>query len=146
MLFTNPPPPKGIISMIKTKDIKQGLMIKASSHQIYEALMDSKKHAEFTGAPAKISRKVGGPISAHGDYISGQNLELVQDKKIVQSWRASDWPKEHFSTVTFLFKLTRGGTKIFFSHKRVPINQVKSITDGWETYYWRPLKQMLEKI
>jgi activator of HSP90 ATPase len=119
--------------MIKTKDIKQGLMIKASPRKVYEALMDSKKHAKFTGGPAKISRKVGGTFTAHGKYISGKNLELVQDEKIVQLWRGKGWPKEHFSTVTFLLKPTKGGTKLMFSHKGIPVKEVKNITSGWKT-------------
>ena len=131
--------------MLKTKDIKQGLMIKASPHDIYEALMDSKKHAAFTGAGAKISREVGGVFTAHDGYIEGTNLELVKDKKIVQRWRGSDWPAGHFSTVTYLLKPTEGGTKLMFSQKGVPTDQVKNISDGWKEYYWTPLKAMLEQ-
>lgn len=131
--------------MLKTKDIKQGLMIKASARAIYEALMDSKKHAKFTGSPAKISQKVGGKFTAYDKYISGVNLELVKDKKIVQSWRASNWPQIHYSKVTFLLKPTKGGTKLMFSHKGIPVKELKSIAWGWKTYYWHPLKLMLEK-
>ena len=131
--------------MIKTKDIKQGLMIKASTHEIYEALMDSKKHSTFTGDTAKISRKVGGKFTTFGGYSSGKNLELVKDKKIVQTWRASDWVQGHFSQVTFLLKPAKGGTKIIFSHKGIPLSDAANIAEGWKTYYWEPLKKMLEK-
>jgi activator of HSP90 ATPase len=131
--------------MLKTKDLKQGLMIRASAHAIYEALMDSKKHAKFTSSPAKISRIVGGSFTAHGDYISGKNLELIPDKKIVQSWRASNWPVGHSSTITYLLKETKNGTKLMFSQKGIPMSDAKNITGGWKTYYWEPLKKMLEK-
>jgi activator of HSP90 ATPase len=131
--------------MEKTKNIKQGAMIKASPHEVYEALMDSKKHAKFTGEPAKISRKVGGSFTAYSKYISGKNMQLVKDKKIVQSWRGAGWPKGHFSVVTFLLKPTKGGTKLLFSHKGVPVKEVKDITSGWKKFYWEPLKKMLEK-
>jgi hypothetical protein len=39
---------------------------------------------------AEISREVGGAYSAYSGYITGQNLELLPDQKIVQSWRAVD--------------------------------------------------------
>ena len=73
--------------------IRQSVTFQATPHAIYEALMDSRKHAKFTQAPAKISRKVGGAISAWGDYITGTNLELIPDEKIVQAWHASEWPE-----------------------------------------------------
>ena len=104
--------------MIKTKSIKQTLIIKASTHQIYEALIDSKKHSKFTGAAAKISKKVGGKFNAYDRYINGINLELTKDKKIVQSWRASDWPSNHYSTVIYLLKPMKSGTKLIFSQKK----------------------------
>ena len=63
--------------------------------------MDEKKHAQFTGAKVKISRKTGGKFDIWEGAITGENLELVPDKKIVQSWRYSDWPEGQFSTVTF---------------------------------------------
>jgi len=42
-----------------SKTIRQSVTIKASPHAVYEALMDSRKHAAFSGMPARISRKVG---------------------------------------------------------------------------------------
>ncbi len=85
--------------------IRQSVTFKATPHEIYEALMDSRKHARFTHDKATISRKVGGAFSAYGGYITGTNLELVPDKKIVQAWHGSDWPEGYMSRVTF--KLTR---------------------------------------
>ena len=35
-----------------TKTVKQTVTFKASPHDVYEALMDSKKHAKFTGDKA----------------------------------------------------------------------------------------------
>lgn len=35
-------------------------MFKATPHEVYEALMDSRTHGRLTGGPARISRKVGG--------------------------------------------------------------------------------------
>lgn len=45
---------------MKTKTIKQTIFFKAEPHDVYEALMDSKKHSKFTGDKAVISRKEGG--------------------------------------------------------------------------------------
>jgi activator of HSP90 ATPase len=128
-----------------TKTVRQSVTIKASADDVYEALMDSKKHAKFTGDKASISRKVGGKFSAFDGYAEGTNLELVPDKKIVQSWRASDWPEGHYSKATFSFKEVAGSTRLTFTQTGVPEEQYEDISQGWRDYYWAPMKQMLEK-
>ena len=130
---------------METRKIKQSVTFKASPHDVYEALMDSKKHAKFTGGKASISREVGGKFSAFDGYAEGVNLQLVPDKKIVQSWRASDWPEGHYSEVTFLFKESEGGTNLTFSQTGVPEEQYDDVSQGWRDYYWAPMKEMLEK-
>jgi activator of HSP90 ATPase len=124
---------------------RQTVTFRASPHEIYEALMDSKKHARFTGAAARISRKVGGTLSAHAGYIQGSNLELIPDKKIVQAWRGSDWKPGEESTVVFELKAAGKGTRLNFTHRNVPGRHVESVKQGWKTYYWIPLKKMLEE-
>ncbi len=55
--------------------------------------MDSRKHAKFSGDTASISRKVGGKIMAYGGYITGTNVELVQNKTIVRTGTRPIGPK-----------------------------------------------------
>lgn len=124
-----------------TKTIKQSVFIHASPHTVYEALMDSKQHSAFTGDAAKISRKVGGTFNTFGGYAEGENLELVPDRKIVQSWRASDWPEGHFSRCTFALSKSKAGTRLTFTQTGVPDDQFESIKQGWIDYYWEPLKE-----
>ncbi len=130
---------------METKNIRQSVTFKASPHAVYEALMDSKKHAQFTGGKASISRKAGGKFTAFDGYAEGTNLELVPDEKIVQSWRASDWPAGHYSKATFSLKATEGGTRLTFTQSGVPAEQHSDIAQGWKDYYWAPMKEMLEK-
>ena len=125
--------------------IRQSVTFQATPHAVYEALMDSRKHAKFTQAPAKISRKVGGAFSAYGDYITGTNLELIPDEKIVQAWHASEWPEGHLSKVTFKLAPVAGGTRLTFTHSGVPDEFVDDIRQGWIDNYWVPMKAMLNK-
>jgi activator of HSP90 ATPase len=131
---------------MKTKDIHQEVHFNATPKKVYDALMDSKKHAEFTGADAEIVAKVGGKFTVHGGYITGENLELQPGKRIVQSWHAEEeyWPADHFSKVIFDLKADKGGTKLNFTQEGVPVEHVEEIAEGWETYYWEPMKEMLE--
>ncbi len=130
---------------IETKTIKQTATFKASPHEVYEALMDPAKHAKFTGGKARISREVGGKFSTFDGYAEGVNLELVPDKKIVQTWRANDWPEGHYSKATFGIKAAGSGTKITFTQTGVPEEQYDDIAQGWKDFYWAPMKRMLEK-
>lgn len=131
------------------KTIKQIVVIKASPEQVYDALMESKKHVAFTHDKAKISKKVDGKFSAYGRYITGKNLELIRGKKIYQSWHASDWPEGWNSKVTFIFDKIKEGTKdstrLTFTHEGVPSEYYESIKKGWIDFYWDPLKEYLEK-
>ena len=115
---------------MKTKNIQQSVIIKATPREVYEALMDSRKHSRFTGARARMSRKIGGKFTAFGNYIQGINLDLVSNKRIVQAWRGSDWPKGHYSLATFSLEGIKGGTRLVFTQIGVPDREYKGINQG----------------
>lgn len=128
-----------------SQTIKQVVIFRTSPHNLYEALMDSKKHAAFTGSQARISRQVGGEFTAYDNYISGKNIELVPDKMIVQDWRAVDWPEGYFSRVKFEFTAVPEGTRLEFTHTDVPEGTEAEFTQGWIDNYWDPMKKFLEE-
>jgi activator of HSP90 ATPase len=125
-------------------NLKQTATFKASPHVIYEILMDEKQHGKLTGSKAKISREVAGDISIYDGDIQGKNMQLVPDKKIVQSWRYSDWPIGHYSTVTFTLEPSVEGTHLIFTQEDIPESKFEEIKQGWKDYYWKPIKAMLE--
>jgi activator of HSP90 ATPase len=130
---------------METREVRQTVVFKGSPHDIYEILMDSKKHSQLAGETARISRKAGGKFRV-GDYIEGENIELVEDKKIVQSWRGSDWPEGHYSRATFMLRPVSGGTRLTFNQTGVPAEFYEDIYKGWIDYYWVPIKDMLRKM
>lgn len=129
---------------MRTNNIRQVVTIKAGPRSVYEALMDSRKHAKFTAARASISRKVGGRIRAYDGYIDGINIELVRDRKIVQAWRGSDWPEGYFSKVTFTLTKIGPGTRLTFTQAGVPEEHYEAVRLGWIEHYWDKMKKMLE--
>lgn len=130
---------------MKTRTIRQSVTLKASPHEVYEMLMDSRRHSKFTEAKASISRKIGGKFTAMDGYIDGVNIDLVADKKIVQSWRGSDWREGHYSKATFSLKKVKSGTRLTFTQSGVPDEHCAGISQGWRDFYWTPMKKMLEK-
>ncbi|MAG48087.1 ATPase [archaeon] len=128
---------------METKTLNQEVEFKVKPHEVYEAFMDEKKHAEFTGSEATVSREVGGKFNIYGS-ITGENLELEQDKKIVQTWRYEDWPEGHYSKITLVLEETDNGTKVTFTHEDIPEDKYEDIKKGWNDYYWNPMKEMFE--
>jgi activator of HSP90 ATPase len=130
-----------------TRTIHQTVTFEAPSKRIYEALMDSAKHASFTGEAASIDPSRGGSFSCYGTYITGITLELEPNKSIVQAWRSRNWPKGVYSLVTFRLK-TRGAhrTELEFSQSGVPAKDYHAKNAGWKSHYWKPLAQYLETM
>ena len=127
---------------MKTKNISQSVVLNANSQEVYDVLMSSKKHSQFTGGKAVMSQKVGGKFTAYDGYIGGKNTELKPGKKIVQTWHANDWPKGAVSTVTYALTEKAGKTTLKFTQKNVPAEQYEEIKQGWMDYYWNPLQKM----
>lgn len=128
---------------MKTKIIKQKVVLQAEPNSVYKALMNSKEHSKFTGAEVKIKDKAGSKFTAYDGYIEGKNLELVKGKKIVQSWKAneSNWPEGHYSLVSFDLKKKGNSTELNFVHSEVPAANAKSLSNGWKQFYWTPMKE-----
>lgn len=121
--------------------ITQRVTLDAPPSEVFEMLMNGRRHARFTGEPARIGRPVGASFSAYGGYITGVNVEIVPNRRIVQAWRGSDWPKGAYSVVTFeLAPLARRRTRLTFTQHGVPRAQRRSIEQGWKDFYWDPMK------
>jgi len=123
------------------KTLKQIIYFKIEPEYVYDAFMNPKKHSAFTGDSAKISPKAGGKFSVFGGYATGKNLELVKDKKIVQTWKASDWPANADSKITLELMKDKKGTKLIFTQIHIPDDQYISIKQGWTDYYWNAMKK-----
>jgi uncharacterized protein YndB with AHSA1/START domain len=115
--------------MMKIKTLRQTVTFKASPRQVYDMLMDSKKHQSLSGVPAKISREVGGKFTAWGSHISGFNLALKPGQKIVQAWRATGWWPDHYSIAIYDITKVRGGAKLKFSQIGIPSDRYSGHSD-----------------
>jgi len=131
---------------MKATTIKQKTLIPATPDEVYDAFMEAKKHSAFTGSKATSDPKVGGEFTAWDGYILGSNLELVKGKKIVQEWSTTDWPdKFPPSRLELTFKGAKGGTEISMIHSNVPAEQADDLAEGWNEFYWKPMKEYFTK-
>jgi hypothetical protein len=101
----------------------------------------------MTGTKAKASPKVGAKYTATDDYIWGTNLELVPGKKIVQSWRSTDFVDgENDSVITVTLEPVAGGTMLTLQHSDIPDTQADGgYEQGWFDYYFEPMKSYFGK-
>jgi activator of HSP90 ATPase len=130
---------------MKTKTIEHKVHIRADPKEVYDALVNSKRHSKFTGASAKIGSKPGSAFTCYGNYISGVTLDLVPGRRVVQAWRSRNWPPGHFSIVTFaLSRKGKGQTELRFTQIGVPAGDYPEKNKGWRTHYWEPMKKFLE--
>ncbi len=121
--------------------IKQTALIRgATPADLYQTLMDGKRHGALSGQPTTVSHRVGGKWKV-GHDLEGKNLKLTKDKRIVQTWRANNWPKGVYSKATFALAKAPGGAKITFTQTGVPSQYLKEISTGWKAYYWGPLRK-----
>jgi activator of HSP90 ATPase len=134
------------VPSLKFGIIEQKVFFKATPQEIYDALLDPKKHADFTGSPATTSAKKGAKFTAWGGYIIGKNLELVKGKRIVQEWKTTEWPDGYpVSRLELTLTTRNGGTELEMLHLKVPAEQLADYSSGWKTSYWDPLKEYLAK-
>jgi uncharacterized protein YndB with AHSA1/START domain len=136
--------------------IHQEPVFKASRKRVYEALTDAKQFEKVvqlsaamkTGmAPgtklAEISREAGGAFSLFGGYVTGRQLELVPNDRIVQAWRAGGWDPGDYSIAKFHLVEQGAGTKIVFDHTGFPKGKAEHLAEGWRINYWEPLEKFL---
>jgi len=113
----------------------------ATPRQVYDAYLDSDRHARITGQKARMSRKEGARFSAGDTYITGYNLELVGSRRIVQAWRASEWPEGAYSVLRLELVPKGKGTRLILDHIGIPDAFRDGVDSGWHEFYWNPMKE-----
>jgi activator of HSP90 ATPase len=129
-------------TIINTKTITDTVELQTSADQVYETLLDPGRVAAWTRARPDVFKNVGSHFSLFDGNITGTMLELVPNKKIVQTWRLKTWPEEHHSKVTMTLEQTSEATKVHIKHEGVPIGEEDVIRGNWQTFYWIPIKSV----
>src|SRR5271166_5544190 len=129
--------------------IHQEPVFKASRKRVYQALTDASqfdhvvKMSEAAQSmkslgdkPAEISREPGGAFALFGGYVTGRQIELIPDQRIVQAWRSGIWGSGVYSIARFELVEQGSGTKIIFDHRGFPDGTAQHLTEGWKGNYW----------
>ena len=120
--------------------------IPATPREVYDAWLSSKGHAAMTGAAARVSLKPGANFTAWDGYIAGKNIKLVPGRRIVQSWRTTEFdPSDPDSQIELLLEKAPSGTKLTLRHTNIP-NGHTTYKSGWRECYFEPMKAYFNRV
>lgn len=124
------------------ESLNLSVILPASPEEVFNAWLDGKQHEAFTGSKAAVEPVVGGHHMAWDGYISGRNLVLEPGRRIVQSWRTTEFePQVGDSTLELVFEAVDGGTELRLNHTALPENSGEDYRQGWIEYYFEPMKK-----
>lgn len=125
-----------------TETITVRFSLPAAAKRIYDAWLDGKEHSAMTGSPATGSARVGAEFTAWDGYIRGKNLLLIENQKIVQSWRSEEFPEEAADSVLSVRLIERQGlTEVEIEHSDIPSGHSVQFQSGWLDFYAKPMQQ-----
>ena len=117
-----------------------------SSSEVYKAWLNSELHSAFTGSLAAIQEEINSRFTAWDGYITGQILDFDKDKRILQSWRTSDFHMDDDdSMVEIEFSDTENGSKLYLKHWNIPDGQSARYMTGWDEFYFQPMLKYFSK-
>eukprot|EP00005_Dracoamoeba_jomungandri_P004046 CAMPEP_0174250558 /NCGR_PEP_ID=MMETSP0439-20130205/698_1 /TAXON_ID=0 /ORGANISM="Stereomyxa ramosa, Strain Chinc5" /LENGTH=319 /DNA_ID=CAMNT_0015330671 /DNA_START=12 /DNA_END=967 /DNA_ORIENTATION=+ len=119
-------------STLATRDIDFKVKFNARASDIYEALMDSRRVEAYTQSSVSLDPVPGGVFSFYGGNIAGKFIDLKPGTFIKQSWRKSDWPEGHYSTVTMNIEDSNGGCLLELKHEQIPADDSERTHEAWQ--------------
>src|SRR5258708_6914039 len=89
------------------------------------AAMNSDMKKMLGAAPTQIDARPGGAFILFGGYITGFNLELVSDSRLVQAWRSAGWKPGEYSIARFVLESHGTTTRLVFDHTGFPADHAE---------------------
>jgi uncharacterized protein YndB with AHSA1/START domain len=132
---------KSLISYLPTVErLRLAAILSADPGTIFDAWVSGELHTEMTGANATSEATKGGAFTAWNGYITGKHVELERGKRIVQSWRTTEFPgAAPDSTVEIRLSKVKKGTRISLLQSDIPDGQSDMYAEGWVQYYFDPM-------
>ena len=124
------------------KDFKKYFIIPADPDEVFSALTNPFTIELWTGYKAVMDDKVGTEFSLWGGNITGNNIEVVINEKLVQEWYFGE--QEEQSKVTIKLFKDKKGTQVELKHINIPDSDYENITEGWIEYYFGAIKDFFE--
>lgn len=123
-------------------DFEYQLEFLADPEEVFAALTNPFQIALWSGYPADMKAETGYVFSLWEGDITGVNLEIIPNKRLVQEWFFGE--QEERSIVRITLKKKGNKTLLELLHTHIPEEVFDEITEGWKEYYLGSMKNMLE--
>ncbi|KAL1917527.1 uncharacterized protein VTP21DRAFT_3920 [Calcarisporiella thermophila] len=126
---------------VETTRLTYSVDFTMTAHELYEALLDIKRVQSWTRRESGLvlERRVGGKVVLWDGKITGEFVNLIPEKKIVQRWRMHTWPPNHYSTVHLTLEPGQHWVTVHVLQEGIPIAEAEKMRWHWYAYYWEQI-------
>jgi uncharacterized protein YndB with AHSA1/START domain len=100
--------------------IQQQATIPATPAQVYAILADAEALSALSGMSGQAGRSAGEEFSAFDGHVTGRQIDLVPDQRVVQAWRFPVWEPGRYTIVRFTLAAEDGGTHLVIDQDGEP--------------------------
>ncbi|CEP18235.1 hypothetical protein [Parasitella parasitica] len=140
VISTSAPAASATPKKVNTTSLDMTEEFQTSAHELYATLTDAQRASIWTRGHVKLTNEAGSTYEFFNGNVTGEILELVPNKKIVQTWRLKSWPAGHYSKVTLDLEEGSGFVTLKMSQTDVPVGEEENVEKNWSGYYWRAIK------
>jgi uncharacterized protein YndB with AHSA1/START domain len=114
---------------------------------VFKALTDPRQLAVWSGAGARVGRRVGGRFEMWDGYTTGRIVAWGPPSRLAYTWRQDDWkPQYDNSLVEWSLSRVPGGTRLALRHSLLPTaGEARAHRAGWTKYFLRPMAEYLKR-
>jgi uncharacterized protein YndB with AHSA1/START domain len=128
-------------------NIRLTTTLPATPEDVYDAWLSSHGHTAMTGGvPATSEPRVGTMHMAWAGYISGQHVELEPGRRILQTWRTTEFPESApDSLLEIILTPDPKGTRVTLIQNGIPDGEGEKYHLGWQEHYFAPMREHFVK-
>ena len=126
------------------KDYKAYFQIKAEAQDVFTALTNPFTIELWSGEKAVMTTKVGEEFSLWDGDITGKNIEIIENEKLVQQWYFGEDDDTEPSIVTIKIWPKNSSCSVELLHTNIPDEAYENIVEGWNDAYLGAVKALME--
>ena len=126
------------------KDYKAYFQMKAEAQDVFTALTNPFTIELWSGEKAIMTTKVGEEFSLWDGDITGKNIEIIENEKLVQLWYFGEDDDTEPSIVTIKIWPKNSSCSVELLHTNIPDEAYENIVEGWNDAYLGAVKALME--